>query len=110
MDISETPVSRLVTTAPMSLCRTTVTPPTSPGPTDLIGTPVGPDLPTPASADLTGTLVSPPTTTAPSGLSGTPVVDLISCESVMYEMREDVRTRCYVYKRWPYRLDSSTEE
>ena len=85
-DLSGTPVSHpTTTTAPT---RTVVSPPTTPARTDLTGIPVGP-FPTPASTDLIGNPVSPPTTSAPD-LSGTPVINLSTCESVMYEMRDDI--------------------
>ena len=77
------------TPAPMDLAGTPVTLPTTPIPMDLTRCPAGTPT-TDAPTDLTGTPVVPPTTSAPTDLSETSAISLTACESVMYEMRDDI--------------------
>ena len=73
----------------MDLTGTPVTLPTTPIPMDLTRCPAGTPT-TNAPTDLTGTPVVPPTTSAPTDLSETSAISLTACESVMYEMRDDI--------------------
>ena len=60
---------------------------------DLTGTPV--TLPTtPIPMDLTRCPAGTPTTDAPTDLSETSAISLTACESVMYEMRDDIPGWC----------------